>query len=254
MSLTEDQRTRYARNILIPGIGEAGQERLRQARVMVVGLGGLGSPLCLYLAAAGVGVLGLLDSDRVELSNLQRQVLHVTPRIGRMKAASAAECLAALNPDVRTEVYPHRVTSGNAPELLREFDVVAEATDNFESKFIVNDVCLTLRKPFATAGILALSGHAQFVAPGQTPCLRCSIPEPPAGTPTTAQQGVLGAVPGILGSIQAMEIIRWIAGLWKPEPDGSGRLHSIDGETMYLRTIRVPRRPDCLCAPLWSGA
>ncbi len=243
---------RYQRNVLIPSFGRRGQERLRRARVAVVGLGGLGSPAALYMTAAGVGTLGLFDPDTVELSNLQRQVLHDTPRLGMGKAESAAATLAALNPEVRLEPHAVRVTGDNARELLAGYDAVVEATDNFESKYLLNDVCVDLRKPLATAGILALAGHAMFVVPGCSPCLRCVSPEVPRGVPTTAQQGVLGAVPGILGSVQALEVIRWIAGLWRAQADGAGLLHSVDGETMQLATLRVPRRRDCRCAAVWS--
>lgn len=247
-----NEAIRYQRNLLIPGFGRQGQDRLGRTRVAVVGLGGLGSPVALYLAAAGVGALGLFDSDRVELSNLQRQVVHDTPRLGMPKAESAAVTLRALNPGVKLEVHPVRLTAANARELLHSYDAVVEATDNFESKYLLNEVCLDLRKPFATAGILALSGQALFVVPGCSPCLRCISPEIPQGVPTTTEQGVLGAVPGILGSVQAFEIIRWATGLWKPRADGRGLLHSVDGQTMRLATLRVPRRGDCRCASLWS--
>ncbi len=253
MALTEHQRVRYERNLLIPGWGEAAQMRLAEGRVLIVGLGGLGSPAALYLAAAGVGTLGLLDSDCVELSNLQRQIAHTTLRLEQPKCLSAAKALDALNPEVRVETFQARLTASNAEQWIGEYDAVIEACDNFESKFLINDVCLEMKKPFATAGILAMSGQAQFVVPGQTPCMRCVMPEIPEGVPTTGQLGVLGTVPGILGSVEAMEIIRWLAGLWKPSPGGTGRLHSVDGDSMRLRTMRVSRRPECRCGNLWSG-
>jgi molybdopterin-synthase adenylyltransferase len=250
LTFSNEEQARYERNILIPRLGEEGQARLCAARVAVVGLGGLGSPAALYLAAAGVGTLGLFDFDRVELSNLQRQVLHTTDRVGTAKAGSAAVTLGALNPGVTLEPVETRITEENAADLLGRYDAVVEATDNFVSKFLLNDVCLKLRKPFATAGILALSGQALFVVPGQTPCLRCAVPEIPEGVPTTAQLGVLGAVPGILGSIEAFEIIRWLTGLWKAAPEGTGRLHTVDGATLRLRTLTLPARTDCTCAAL----
>lgn len=253
MPLTEDQRKRYERNLLIPGFGEDAQERLAEARVAIVGLGGLGSPVALYLAAAGVGMLGLVDPDTVELSNLQRQVIHSTPRLGRGKSGSAAETVLTLNPNVRTAAIGLRMTPSNAESMLREYDVVVEATDNFAAKFVLNDACLALKKPFATAGILAMSGQALFVAPGQTPCLRCLTPEPPEDVPSTSEQGVLGAVPGVLGSVQALEVIRWLTGRWTPPEHGEGALHTVDGDAMRLRTMRVPRRLVCRCAPLWES-
>jgi len=239
--------------VIVPGFGEAGQQRLAGARVLIVGLGGLGSPAAYYLAAAGVGALGLMDPDPVEVSNLQRQILHATPDVGRSKTSSTVETLAALNPAVALERIEERLDSANARDVMGRFDVVVEASDNFETKFLVNDACLELEKPFATAGILAVSGQAQFVAPGRTACLRCALPEIPQDVPTTAQLGVLGPVPGVLGSLEALEVIRWIVGLWCEPEDGAGRLHALDGETMQLRTLRVPRRKDCRCAALWNS-
>jgi molybdopterin-synthase adenylyltransferase len=253
MPLTENQRVRYARNLRIPGFGESGQQRLSGARVLIVGLGGLGSPAAFYLAAAGVGTLGLLDSDYVELSNLQRQILHTTPRLDQSKIVSAAKTLEALNPDVRLETFQARLTPANAAQWIGNYDAVVEACDNFDAKFLINDVCLDLKKPFATAGILAMSGQAQFVVPGHTACLRCTMPAVPEGVPTTQELGVLGAVPGILGSVEAMEVIRWLTGFWRPQADGAGWLHSVDGETMRLRTMRVPRGTDCPCGRLWNA-
>ncbi|MDX9972674.1 MAG: HesA/MoeB/ThiF family protein [FCB group bacterium] len=250
--LSTEQQQRYDRNIRIPGFGEEGQARLFASKALIVGLGGLGSPVAQYLCAAGVGTLGLLDSDVLELSNLQRQVLHSTPKLGHLKAESAAETLAALNREVQLKVLPHRLTEANAGELFAQYDVVVECSDNFETKFLINDMCLAYRKPFATAGILSLSGQAMFVVPGQTPCLRCAVPEIPEGVPTTAELGVLGAVPGILGSIEALELIRYLTGVWKPQSNGQGLLHTVNGDAMRLATMRIPRRPDCRCASLWS--
>lgn len=252
MGLTEEQRLRYDRNIRIPGFGEEGQERLLASRVLIVGMGGLGSPVAFYLAAAGVGTLGLMDSDALELSNLQRQVLHTTPRLGRPKTESALDTLAPLNPDVRLLPLQVRLTDGNAGEIFADYDAVVECTDNFETKFLINDMCLAYRKPFASAGILAMSGQGMFVVPGRTPCLRCAVPELPDGVPTTAELGVLGAVPGVLGSLEALELIRYLTGRWKPLPGGQGLLHSVNGDAMRLNTLRIPRRPECPCAPLWS--
>ena len=252
--LSQEQRERFERNILIPGIGEAGQERLLRASVCIVGLGGLGSSAALYLAAAGVGRLGLVDSDVLELSTLQRQVVHTTDRIGMSKTESAAITLGALNPEVELQTVQMRVTGENAAELLSAYDVVVEATDNFAAKFLINDTCLECQKPFTTAGILALAGQMMFVVPGQTPCLRCAVPVEPLGVPTTNELGVLGAVPGVLGSLEALAAIRYLAGVWNPQPDGSGAVLSIDGESLRWRTTPLPRNPRCRCAPLWSSA
>ena len=249
---THNAKGRYARNVLVPGVGKGGQNRLTAARVLIVGLGGLGSPAAYYLAAAGVGTLGLMDPDAVNVSNLQRQIIYATADVGRSKTAAAAETLAALNPEVVTERIDERLTPANARDMLVRFDVVVDGSDNFETKFLVNDVCLDLRKPFATAGILAVSGQALFVAPGLTACLRCALPTIPQDAPTTAQVGVLGAVPGMLGSLEALEVVRWIAGLWQEPADGAVRLHALDGETMQLRTVRVPPRSNCRCARLWN--
>lgn len=240
---------RYLRNLAIPGFGEQGQARLGSGRVLVAGLGGLGSPAAFYLAAAGVGTLGLLDSDVVEESNLQRQLLHTTRDVGRPKIDSAADAIGALNPDVTVEPIGVRLTAGNAAGLIEGYDAVVEASDNFPTKFIINDACVRLGKPFATAGILCLSGQAQFVVPGATACLRCTVAEPPV--PPEGVPGVLGAAPGVLGSLEAMEVIRWLAGLWLPQRDGAALLHCLDGDAMRLKTLRVLPRQGCACGA-WS--
>lgn len=252
-SLTPEQRTRYERNLLVHGIGDKGQAKLAAARVLIVGLGGLGSPAALYLAAAGVGVIGLADPDRVELSNLQRQVLHRQSEIRQLKVDSAVRALLALNAEVLLELHPTFLDKDNAAALLAAYDVVVEATDSFETKYLVNDACVDSGKPFVTAGIIALSGHALFVVPGRTPCLRCVVPELPLGEPTTAERGVLGAAAGILGSLEALEVLRWITGLDAPAQGDVGRLHGVDGEGMRLTTTRVRRRPDCRCAAGRNG-
>jgi len=245
----EDRQERYLRNLAIPGFGARGQELLAGSQVLVVGLGGLGSPAAYYLAAAGVGTLGLLDSDVVEESNLQRQVLHGTADIGRRKADSAAEAIAALDPEIRVERIYDRLTAQNARDLIEPFDAVVEATDSFAAKYLINDTCVELKKPFATAGVLELSGQAQFIVPSETACLRCVAPDAPEKPDGAA--GVLGAAAGVLGSLEAMEVIRWLAGLWKPQPDGAALLHSLDGECMRLKTLRVLPQRGCSCG-VWS--
>ncbi|HNR36503.1 MAG TPA: HesA/MoeB/ThiF family protein [Candidatus Hydrogenedentes bacterium] len=245
MSLSDQQRARYARNILVPGFGEAGQERCFHARVLIAGLGGLGSPAAYYLAAAGVGTLGLLDFDVVDVSNLQRQILHTTDRIGASKVDSAAAALSALNPDLRIERIYERLTAENAQDILRPYDVVIEASDNFAAKFIVNDACVALRKPFTTAGVSEWGGQMMFVCPGLTACLRCAVPEEPPAPP--APFGILGAVPGIFGGIEALEALRYLAGQWAPRSDGAALLHTLDGTVMRFRTLPLPPRDECPC-------
>jgi len=249
---SENDGTRYARNLLIDGFGEAGQERLTNAKVLIAGLGGLGSPVAYYLAAAGVGSLGLLDPNTVKLSNLQRQILHTTARVGRPKAESAAVALAGLNPEVGLRLHVDRITAQNAASLIGAYDLVVEACDTFAAKFLINDVCVDLGKPFVTAGVLGLSGQVMFVVPGRTACLRCAIPDEPQAADPTADDGVLGAAAGVVGSIQALEVIRWLVGLWTPPPDGAGLLHRLDGDTVRLATVRIPRRRNCRCANSWS--
>jgi len=245
MSLSNDQHERYVRNLLLPGFGETGQERLLRARVLVVGLGGLGSPAAYYLAAAGVGTLGLLDYDVVDISNLQRQVLHSTERIGVRKVESAKWTLTDLNPDIRLECIAERLTAENAQDILRPYDAVVEACDNFAAKYIVNDACLALGTPFATAGVSEWGGQALFVVPGQTACMRCTVADEPPAPP--APFGILGAVPGVLGSVEALEVLRYLAGLWGPRSDGAGSLHVMDGTAMRFRTMPLPPRNGCIC-------
>jgi len=252
MTLNKNEINRYERNILVPGIGQSGQESIKAAKVLVAGLGGLGSPAAYYLAAAGVGTLGLLDFDSIEESNLQRQILHDSDRIGVEKSKSASETLKALNPNVKFDLYNTKLTDKNASDIISKYDAVIEATDNFDAKFLINDTCIKHNKPFASAGILALSGQAMFIVPGKCPCLRCAISAPPEGVPTTAQLGVLGAVPGILGSLEAMELIRWIIGAWKPQESGTGLIHTVNGDSMRLNTIKLPRNKKCICSHLWS--
>ncbi|HEO70721.1 MAG TPA: HesA/MoeB/ThiF family protein [Candidatus Hydrogenedentes bacterium] len=251
-SLTPDPQARYAAHLRIPGFGPEGQARARRAKVIVVGLGGLGSPAALYLAAAGVGKLGLLDADRVELSNLQRQVLHTTPRTGMSKVESAATALGALNPEVVLQRHATRLTEDNAASLLDPYDFIVEACDDFPAKYTINDTCLKLRKPFVTAGVARLTGQAMLVVPGQSPCLRCVVPEQPDAAPDARTAGILGPVAGLMGCMETVQALRYIAGLWSPEPDGAGMLHSLDGDTMRLRTLRTRRKRDCRCAECWS--
>lgn len=238
---------RYVRNELVRDVGAEGQRRLFESSVAIVGLGGLGGPVAYYLAAAGVGTLALIDDDDVEVSNLQRQILHATDQIGKSKAASAAHRIGELNPDVVALPIAQRITARNAKIVLEQYDVVVDATDSFEAKYVLNDACIDLRKPFSTAGVVGLSGQALFVVPGKTPCLRCIMPSVPEGIPSPGEAGIIGAVPGVLGSIQALEIIRWLTGIWREEPQGKGLLHGLDGRRMSVRTLHVSARADCRC-------
>ena len=241
--LSHDELIRYSRHLILPEVGMEGQLRLKAARVLVVGAGGLGSPAALYLAAAGVGSLGLVDGDAVELSNLQRQVLHGTASVGHPKVESAAARLRDLNPHVQVETIPERLTSANAREVVRAFDLVADGSDNFPTRYLVNDACVLESKPNAYGAILRFDGQASFFAPGG-PCYRCLFaePPPPGLVPSCAEAGVVGALPGLVGSIQALEVLKWILGAGESL---LGRLLLVDGLRMRTREIVVRRDPGC---------
>ena len=245
MSFTEDEVRRYARHIILPGIGGDGQRKLNQARVLVIGAGGLGSPAAMYLAAAGVGTIGLVDFDRVELSNLQRQLLHDTDDVGRPKVDSARDRLNELNPNV--EVVPHRVllSSENAFEVLGPYDVVVDGTDNFPVRYLVNDACQMLGTPLVYGSIYQWEGQATVFLPGQqTPCYRCLFPEPPPpGTvPSCAEGGVFGVLPGIIGSIQAVEAIKLVLGVGETL---AGTLVLYDAMRNEFTSVKLRWDPDC---------
>jgi molybdopterin/thiamine biosynthesis adenylyltransferase/rhodanese-related sulfurtransferase len=245
--LSAEQRERYSRHLRIPEVGEEGQARLLDARVLLVGAGGLGSPAALYLAATGVGTLGLVDFDVVDRSNLQRQVLHVDARVGRPKTESAAATLAALNPDVRVVRHDLRLEAGNARELLSGYDVVLDGCDNFATKYLVNDAAYLLGKPLAYGSIFRFDGQASTFVPGQGPCYRCLYPEPtPAElAPSCDEAGVLGVLPGVVGLIQATEVVKLILGRGRPLV---GRLLTYDALELSFREFRVRRDPSCaLC-------
>ncbi|MEW6423823.1 MAG: HesA/MoeB/ThiF family protein [Bacillota bacterium] len=241
--LTSEQLARYSRNILLSGFGAAGQEKLLASKVLVVGAGGLGSPVTYYLAAAGAGGLGLADPDAVEPSNLQRQILHTTRDVGRPKVESAREKLLALNPDLTVEVFPEGFHEGNALDLVGRYDFVIDCTDNFPTRYLMNEACVRLGKPFVYGGVLAYVGQVMTVLPGSSPCLRCVFREAPGeGAPTTSQVGVLGAVPGLIGTIQATEAVKYFLGI------GDlliGRLLTYDALTMSFFETRVKRDPGC---------
>ena len=244
MSLTDLQQQRYARHLTLPEIGPAGQGKLLAARVLLVGVGGLGSPAGFYLAAAGIGTLGVMDGDVLEASNLQRQIAHTTPDLGRPKVESAQRTFQALNPDCHVRKIATRLTATNAAGVLADYDFVVDATDNFDSKFLIADACHATRKLYSHAGILAFFGQTMTVIPGQTACYRCLFEQPPE-TPAGLPRGPVGAVPGVIGSIQAMEAIKFIIGCGALLTD---RLLTFDALQMQFRVVNVRRNPHCrLC-------
>ncbi|HTR18266.1 MAG TPA: HesA/MoeB/ThiF family protein [Acetobacteraceae bacterium] len=250
--LSEDEIHRYSRNILLAEVGGTGQARLLDARVLVVGAGGLGSPLALYLAASGVGTIGLVDGDTVELSNLQRQIAHGTARLGENKAVSAAEAVRRLNPDVRVEVHPFYLDAGNATDLVSAYDIVCDGTDNFATRFLLADACVLARRTLVSAAVLRFEGQLSTFKPHagpDAPCYRCLYPEPPPPglVPACAEAGVLGAVTGVMGSLQATEVLKEILGIGQGL---SGRLLIWDALACAFRVVRLRRDPDCpLCGP-----
>ncbi len=244
-ALGEAERRRYSRHILLPEIGLAGQEKLKAARVLCLGAGGLGSPAALYLAAAGVGTIGLVDDDRVALSNLHRQLLHGTGDIGRPKTESARERLSDINPEIAVRLHPGRFESGNAQEILQDYDLVVDGTDNFATRYLSNDVAVFARKPNVYGSIFRFDGQTTVFAPHLGgPCYRCLFPEPPpAGeVPSCAEAGVLGVLPGIIGTLQATEAIKLILGMGDSLV---GRLLHFDALKMKFREFNLRRDPEC---------
>ena len=243
-TLGADEVLRYSRHLIIPDVGLTGQRRLKNARVLLVGAGGLGSPLALYLAAAGVGTLGLVDYDVVDLTNLQRQVLHGTKDVGRPKLASATERIRDVNPHVNVEGFETRLTSANALEILRDFDVVVDGTDNFPTRYLTNDACVLLGKPNVYGSIFRFEGQASVFATADGPCYRCLFPEPPPPglVPSCAEGGVLGVLPGLIGTIQATETIKLLLGIGEPL---IGRLLLVDALSTRFRTVNLRRDPAC---------
>jgi molybdopterin/thiamine biosynthesis adenylyltransferase/rhodanese-related sulfurtransferase len=241
---TPEQLTRYSRHFLLPEVGEQGQAKLLEAKVLLLGAGGLGSPTALYLAAAGVGTLGIVDHDVVDLSNLQRQILHSNDRIGMPKVESARIAIEALNPDVRVVAHPERLSSTNALEIFRQYDVIVDGCDNFPTRYLVNDACVMLGKPNVHGSIFQFEGMASVFAPGRGPCYRCLFPEPPppGAAPSCAEAGVLGVLPGLVGCVQALETIKLILGAGRPL---IGRMVHFDTLGMEVRVNRLQRDPEC---------
>ena len=244
LELTLRERQRYSRHLLLPEVGEEGQRRLKGARVLCVGAGGLGSPAALYLAAAGVGTLGLVDFDVVDFSNLQRQIIHGTPDVGKSKLESAQARIEALNPEVRVETFDTHFSKANGKMLVEAFDVIVDGTDNFPARYLVNDACVLYGKPNAWGSIFRFEGQAAVFAARGGPCYRCLHPEPPpAGlVPSCAEAGVLGVLPGIIGTIQATEAIKLILGIGDPLV---GRLLVYDALKMRFRELKLPKDPAC---------
>src|SRR6516162_1637953 len=243
-TLTNDEVLRYSRHLIMPEVGMTGQQKLKAARVLCIGAGGLGSPLALYLTAAGVGTLGLVDFDVVDSTNLQRQIIHTTSDVGRPKLDSAAEKLTAMNPYINIRKFETRLTSANALDLFREFDVVADGTDNFPTRYLVNDACVLAGKPNVYASIFRFEGQASVFATAEGPCYRCLYPEPPPPglVPSCAEGGVLGILPGLLGVIQATEVIKLVLGKGNPL---IGRLLLVDALGMRFRELKLRKNPEC---------
>jgi adenylyltransferase/sulfurtransferase len=249
IDFTEEQLARYSRHILLDDVGVEGQEKLLQAKILIVGAGGLGSPAALYLAAAGVGTIGIIDSDSVEISNLQRQIAHFTKDINVSKVESAAEKMRAINPDITVKTYREHLCAANITEILQGYDFIIDGTDNFPTKFLINDACIFLGIPFSHGGILRFNGQTMTVVPRRTACYRCSFrnPPPPDAVPSCAQAGVLGAVAGMLGTIQAAEALKFITGAGKLL---ANTLLTFDAKTMAFRKIRLTRQESCpVCGP-----
>lgn len=244
IEFSDEQIERYSRHIILKEVGGKGQEKIARARVLVIGAGGLGSPVAYYLAAAGVGTLGIVDSDAVDLSNLQRQILHRTADVGRPKVQSALEKLAALNPDVTLVPHRERLTSANVLSVLDGYDIVVDGTDNFPARFLINDACVMSKKPLVHGGILRFEGQLTTILPGQGPCYRCLFPEPPPPgfVPSCQEAGVLGAIAGVIGTLQATEALKLILGVGETL---AGYLLTVNLLSMEFRRVRIPKNREC---------
>ncbi len=244
---SEEQVTRYSRHILLPEVGGKGQKKIGQARVLIVGAGGLGSPAAFYLAAAGVGTIGLIDGDVVDLSNLQRQMIHRTADIGRPKVDSARDRILALNPGVKVETHYARLTADNALDLIGRYDIVLDGVDNFPAKFLINDACFFARKPLVHGGILRFDGRVFTILPGKSACYRCVFkqPPPPGLVASCQEAGVIGALAGVIGTIQATEVLKLILGRGRLLTD---RFLDYDARLTRFREINISKNPHCpLC-------
>lgn len=244
MEFTEDQLQRYSRHIILPEVGGKGQKKLLKAKVFIVGAGGLGCPVGYYLAAAGVGTIGIIDNDTVELSNLQRQIAHSTRTLGMLKIESAKATFESLNPDVNIMGFKERITKDNIKDLIKDYDVVVDGSDNFPTRYLVNDACVMLGKPLVSGAILKFEGQVTTIVPGQGHCYRCLFEEmPPAGlVPSCQEAGVIGAIPGVVGSLQAIETVKLILGKGDVLKN---TLLIYDALKTTFRRVRIPKNPDC---------
>ncbi|MFH1655800.1 MAG: molybdopterin-synthase adenylyltransferase MoeB [Candidatus Omnitrophota bacterium] len=244
MKLREDQIERYSRQIILPNVGGKGQEKILNAKVLVIGAGGLGSPAALYLASAGIGKLGIVDSDKVELNNLQRQILHSTKDVGRPKVESAKDRLSGTNQDVGVIPYNMRLTSENILDIIKEYDIIVDGSDNFPTRYLVNDACVLSGRPLSHGGIFRFDGQATTILPGKGPCYRClfSEPPPPGLVPSCQEAGILGAVAGVIGTIQANEILKYVLGLGDLLV---GKLLVFNALDSSFRQVKVPKDPKC---------
>ncbi|MCM8819444.1 MAG: molybdopterin-synthase adenylyltransferase MoeB [Candidatus Omnitrophica bacterium] len=242
--LREDQIERYSRQIILPNIGGKGQEKLFAAKVLIIGAGGLGSPVALYLASAGVGTIGIVDSDKVELNNLQRQIIHSTKDVGRPKVESAKDRLCQINPDVNIVTYNIRLTSENILDIIKDYDMVVDGSDNFPTRYLVNDACILASKPLSHGAIFRFDGQAMTILPNQSACYRCLFPEPPPPglVPSCQEAGILGAVAGIIGVIQANEVLKYILGIGELL---TGKLLVFNALESNFRIVKVPKNKDC---------
>lgn len=246
LNFTNEQLERYSRHIILKDVGVKGQQKLLAAKVLIIGAGGLGSPAAMYLAAAGVGTLGLVDFDEVDLSNLQRQIIHTTKDVGKAKVESARETIAALNPDVRVKTYRERVSAANIGDIIKDedYDFIIDGVDNFPAKFLINDACVLRKKPFSHAGIIQFFGQTMTYVPGAGPCYRCvfNAPPPAGAAPTCREAGVLGVMGGIIGTIQATEALKYILGVGELL---TGALLTFDAAAMEFRQVRLGTNAKC---------
>ena len=243
MDFSEEQLERYSRQIILKELGIEGQEKLLKSKILVIGAGGLGSPVLFYLVAAGVGHLGIADFDEVNFSNLQRQILHSSSDVNRNKAQSAQETLSALNPDCNFEIYPDKINETNILQVMGAYDFIIDATDNFKIKYLINDACIKLGKPFSMGGIVQFEGQLTTVLPHMTPCYRCLFPKPPKGdVPTCSSAGILGSVAGVVGSLQATEAIKYIM---EREELLTGKLLLFRAMDMEFNKLKYNKNPNC---------